>query len=328
MRARDAIIGSAQVQGGPGSPPTLDMAARFRRLDGDHQGAVIAGELFEDLSFEATQGNPADLTATSATILHRLPNADPRKADYAPLATITRPTVDQFRAAVTLVGGYADLREDRLSEILSQTTEIIAFFAAISPVEPSRSKNIREILSVGLDIATMCVMRVKLALGCPRPTQFSDRVQPMISCPSHAAYPSGHSTQAFTLATLLTLLDDPAAGVDPESQLYRMACRIAINRTVAGVHYPADSASGAILGIQIGRYLMARALNKEVTSATFDGSAFEVPHGPRDFHFAELQAMLAGDATTSFGAAQPVRVAPLWSSIWARASEEWGNRWS
>jgi hypothetical protein len=41
-------------------------------------------------------------------------------------------------------------------------------------------------------------------------------------------------------------------------QLMRLAARIAINRTVAGVHFPIDSAAGAMLGMTLGHYFVSR----------------------------------------------------------------------
>jgi hypothetical protein len=46
--------------------------------------------------------------------------------------------------------------------------------------------------------------------------------------------------------------------LDWRTQLLRLAARIAINRTVAGVHFPVDSAAGAVLGLTLGQYFVNR----------------------------------------------------------------------
>lgn len=333
MRTRDAIVGAETIVPDAGVASSLDAAHRLKRLDGDHRAAVMAGELLEDLTFTAEEFTPAEATARTMTVLRRTAAGGPLSASYVPLAAITRPGLGDFSAATPLVAAYAELRADRAAEIQVQTQHLVPFFASILPIEASRAPAILEAMSLALDMATFVVMRIKLGLGCPRPGQFSDRIQPMIACPSHATLPSGHSTQAFTLATLLTLMNDPSTGVAADSQLYRLACRIAINRTVAGVHFPADSAAGAVLGIQLGRYLIARAslsAPAQVGSGSFDGAAFTDGTTARDFHYAILNGMVAGtDSSTSFAAAtDDVRPAPLWGSLIARAAEEWGQRWS
>ena len=60
---------------------------------------------------------------------------------------------------------------------------------------------------------------------------------------------------------------DPSYGV----QLMRLAARIAINRTVAGVHFPIDSVAGALLGLTLGDYFLARVMGEDYEAAFFDG---------------------------------------------------------
>ena len=57
------------------------------------------------------------------------------------------------------------------------------------------------------------------------------------------------------MATLLERLmtgRSAAEGVAAQTMPFRLAHRIAVNRTVAGVHYPIDSAAGAAMGCMIG----------------------------------------------------------------------------
>jgi len=64
--------------------------------------------------------------------------------------------------------------------------------------------------------------------------------------------------------------------------LMRQAARVAINRTVAGVHFPVDSVSGAILGLTLAEYVYNRCTYVAdepginlLTQATFDGRNFD-----------------------------------------------------
>ncbi|WP_407672188.1 hypothetical protein [Paracoccus sediminilitoris] len=94
------------------------------------------------------------------------------------------------------------------------------------------------------------------------------------------------------------------APVTATDQLFWLACRIAVNRTVARVHFPADSVAGAVLGIQLGRWLLARAMPVgAMAAASFDGRRFvDAGDQPRNFHYGVLDMMVTGkDGSTRFG---------------------------
>jgi hypothetical protein len=108
-----------------------------------------------------------------------------------------------------------------------------------------------------------------------------------------------------------------------------MAARIAVNRTVAGVHFPCDSAAGAVLGLGLGRWIAARALGGSVKGLAFDAVRWgeTAPGGSRDFHLPRLLDVVAdGSAIASLTEMQMGRGALL-STVWKSASEDWGKRW-
>jgi PAP2 superfamily len=182
---------------------------------------------------------------------------------------------------------------------------------------------------------------VKHALACRRPIEYSPQVQPMILTPSHGTLPSGHATEAFAVALVLWRLlvagANPAYGhVSYGVQLMRQAARIAINRTVAGMHFPADSIAGAVLGLTLGRYLVNRAsaVNNYHASG-FDGVAFDGVANPalEDFDWTDLFDEAAANPAvkyikayvTDLGAQNIAGDTPpsALSWLWGRAVAEW-----
>ena len=115
-------------------------------------------------------------------------------------------------------------------------------------------------------------------------------------------------------------------------QRLRLAARIAINRTVAGVHYPVDSAAGAVLGITLGEYLAALAHPVTIKPRAFDGTNY----GRADFYRALVKRMLDGEVLPD-GDGQVVgklhdditlsRPSPNFAWVWKQAKKEVLDRW-
>lgn len=84
--------------------------------------------------------------------------------------------------------------------------------------------------------------RAKRLYDRPRPPVVDPRIRPCVFLPRGASFPSGHSTQAFLMASIL-------ADLVPEKReaLINRAHRAAWSRIIGGVHYPTDDIAGRIL---------------------------------------------------------------------------------
>jgi len=83
------------------------------------------------------------------------------------------------------------------------------------------------------------IMGLKNRYNRVRPYHYDKTIKPSIEPPKHPSYPSGHSTQAYFIALLLS-------EKYPENKLeyIKIADRIAKNREYAGVHYNSDTVYG------------------------------------------------------------------------------------
>jgi hypothetical protein len=196
-----------------------------------------------------------------------------------------------------------------------------------------------ELIKVALMLASFVVQRFKHSLCVRRPHEYSPQIQPIIMTPGHGSYPSGHATQAFTIARLLLALQATAAANVPipllEQQLMAQAARIAINRTVAGVHFPVDSLVGQVLGMTLSNYFIARC-GPEVPLApppalplvgdwTFDGTDATIgDFNGGEFYDATNQAFVAQTFATT-GNPISVNGSDLLHWLWTAAVAEWSK---
>jgi len=178
--------------------------------------------------------------------------------------TLTRPDMALFRSQLKLLKVYADQRADRATEILTQVGYPTPYFASLLGLNARNAKTF-ELIAISQVIASHVVMIAKHHLACRRPDRLGASVMPMLTTPGHSTFPSGHAAEAFAVRTVLSgLLDDPIVAAHyprPDRRkalLAKQAERIAVNRTVAGVHFPIDTWAGAALGEAVGEMILAR----------------------------------------------------------------------
>ena len=228
---------------------------------------------------------------------------------------------------------------------MTQLNGGLTFIAAIPFLHPARTPYTLELLAATQRLANFCHMRLKQALASRRPNEYAAQVQPMILTPSHSAFPSGHATEAFMAAIVLWKLLQAASitnGLKPYGemqwleQLLRLASRIAVNRTIAGVHFPVDSAAGAVIGLTLGAYFVARCQDPspKYDAYEFDGTKFPSttggPLADGDFYWTQYYDPAVGGggqlAPGPFVTRTPglgMQKNDLLNWVWKKALAEW-----
>jgi hypothetical protein len=252
--------------------------------------------------------------------------------DYS-LVRLVRPSKAVFRQQLDLVANYAELREERASEILTQMVPQVPFWASIVGLQAHRHKWTLELVALSLSLASHVEMRFKHAFACPRPVELSPQIQPMIPTPGHASWPCGHATEAYMVSGILQAL--LPNGATYGEQLERQAARISVNRTVAGLHYQVDNAVGRLLGAALAEFFVARCIrNAKLHERGFIGPNF---HGPKNtvidfdprvsmtdnksgYYEYDKSPISNGKSPSSTGS---VACSPLLAFMWAEAAKEW-----
>ena len=195
------LLGPWQGPAGTPKEHTEDSPANLELWAPDVRAAVLDFEAKTQLGFGAS--GKANNKTMSVWHLDIQQGKGLPKANYQPLCDLTRPSVATLREQLDFLNHYADLRQDRATEILVQLAPPWSFLGSIAFLRDGRSKWTQEILMVAWRLAQFVHFRAKHALACRRPIEFSAQVQPMIPTPTHGTLPSGHATEAFMLATVL-----------------------------------------------------------------------------------------------------------------------------
>jgi hypothetical protein len=184
-----------------------------------------------------------------------------------------------------------------------------AYWASIVYLSAARTPKTLELLDTVVRFAIAVEMRFKHALACSRAIDYSPQVQPDIPTPGHGSLPSGHSTQAYIIAyvmweffrTVRQAAPQTPSGALTDSttlqtQLLAQARRVALNRTIAGVHFPVDSAAGHVLGTTLAGYFVHRCKVDPATRGTYTPRTFQGEKYDGDQDFDPNEPLTAADA--------------------------------
>jgi membrane-associated phospholipid phosphatase len=342
MYSRDGIAGLWQP---PAQPVNLlqEDPENLRRWSPWVRASILDFELVSRIGFSAEDENQDPRHMTFWHLQATPPGVvgDPPDTAYFPLVRFIRPPDATFRAQMALVNNYADIRQDRIAEIISELGGGGAFLASVAYLHPDRTRWTIELLLAVFRLSNFVEMRIKHALACRRPIEYSPQIQPIIQTPAHGALPSGHATESFAMALVLwevlkaggalagagtaPVYNQPIVG----TQLMRCAARIAINRVAAGVHTLVETAAGATFGLTLGQYFVNRCTQAASYQAwLFDGNSFP---GNGDFLWDDLYDVAAPAQTPTPYAVQlpdPPNgsldaPSEILSWMWDRAIEEW-----
>lgn len=311
LQRRPAVLGGTGDTGGARPPwgsdpnplPALESPARLIELGAAQRATVTGFELLSSLGFSA------DAATQSARLFIR---------GGPTIATIRRPDRALFEAQLEMVDNEAEIRDRRYPEILTQVAPPIALYASVVNLRAERHRRTMELLNLAIALANTVVMRFKHALSCPRPSEYSGVIQPLIEAPPHPAYPAGHACEGHTIASVLAALVPGLAGSDVEAMLRSVALRIAHNRVVAGLHFPVDNLAGRLLGDAVADHFLAACRGGPVTSAVFDPTG----HAATALEALEAHARYGGPGCSGV-AAGPISFNPLLNQLWTAAAAEW-----
>jgi hypothetical protein len=97
-----------------------------------------------------------------------------------------------------------------------------------------------------------------------------------------------------------------------------------VNRTVAGLHYPVDSAVGRLLGTSLADFFVARCTRDKVHERGFDGPKFHGPKGSLiDFDPRVSMTDNKSDYYEYSSVSTAIAASPLMAFMWKKAAAEW-----
>jgi hypothetical protein len=159
---------------------------------------------------------------------------------------------------------------------MSQMTTFDAYFQGALGYTPATHPCTNFLVQGCMRAAEFAAMHYKNHFQRPRPSQLWPQLMPPVQVPGHASFPSAHSTQTHTIATVVQKV---AAGVvsSVDDITTRLAQRISRGREVLGLHYPSDTVAGEHLAQDVATaFIAAPGIARLIAAAQREWEAFAV----------------------------------------------------
>ncbi len=138
---------------------------------------------------------------------------------------------------------------DGILYMVSSTTTFVSIgiMLLIGIVFRFRKEGLRKVVQVGVAffLAALITFTIKSIVNRPRPFKTHETIE-KLSQGGGASFPSGHTLEAFAVATSLSLLFRRRLIQVPA---FCWALLVAYSRMALGVHYPSDVLGGLLIGI-------------------------------------------------------------------------------
>ncbi len=161
----------------------------------------------------------------------------------------------------------AERSPEKINEIMNEVNATSTLFGPFSYqyiINSLTHSYTKELLERSLINLQPIIITFKKKFDRVRPSYLDPSLTTVIPVPNHPSYPSGHATQWYFLAKIMS-------DVDPKHSKEYMdsAYSIARNREIAGLHYPSDSEAGRLLGEQSYKYLSETDWYREMVTKAY-----------------------------------------------------------
>ncbi len=134
----------------------------------------------------------------------------------------------------------------RTARVVSRTADgwpYLLIPVLLYPVDPALCKLLAWMLCFAFLLERSIYFAMKKGFKRRRPPQAIPGYCSVITASDEFSFPSGHTSGAFLVSTLLLLTLGSVAW-----PLYLWACLVGMSRVVLGVHFPTDIVAGALIG--------------------------------------------------------------------------------